>query len=219
MSRDPLSRRPLLRSALSLAALTQLPLAAPALAAPAGRVATPRQTPGPFYPTRLPADADNDLVTVSGRSQPAHGQVMVLTGRVIDLAERPVRDARVEIWQCDVFGRYHHVDSSWQTAALDENFQGYGRTVTAVDGTYGFRTIKPVAYAGRAPHVHFAVSGPGIERFVTQMYLAGEPLNERDPVFSHIREPRARQSVTVALTPAEARGPGTLGARFDIVLG
>jgi protocatechuate 3,4-dioxygenase beta subunit len=218
MSADPLSRRPLLRSALSFAALAQLPLV-PALAAPAALVATPRQTPGPFYPTRFPQDVDNDLVTVSGHGAPAQGQVTLLTGRVIDLTGRPITGARVEIWQCDVYGRYHHVESPWQTPQIDENFQGYGRTVTKDDGAYDFRTIRPVAYSGRAPHVHFAISAPGIERFVTQMYLAGDPLNERDPVFSHIREPGARQSVMVALEPADVREPGALAARFNIVLG
>jgi protocatechuate 3,4-dioxygenase beta subunit len=217
MSADPLSRRPLLRSALTVTALAQFPLAT-ALAAPA-LLATPRQTPGPFYPTRFPDDVDNDLVTVSGRNRQAQGQVTMLAGRVTDITGRPIGGAQVEIWQCDVYGRYHHVDSSWQTPQIDDDFQGYGRTVTTADGAYDFRTIRPVAYSGRAPHVHFAISGPGIERFVTQMYLAGDPLNERDPVFSHIREPRARRSVTVALEPADGREPGALGARFDIVLG
>jgi protocatechuate 3,4-dioxygenase beta subunit len=217
MTRDPLSRRPVLRSALSLAALTQIPLL-PALAA-GTRVATPRQTPGPFYPTHFPDDVDNDLVTVTGHAKHAQGHVTMLSGRVLDLDGRPVHGAQVEIWQCDIHGRYHHVESSWQTQAIDENFQGYGRTITADDGGYGFRTIKPVAYSGRTPHIHVAVAGMGIERFVTQMYLAGEPLNERDPVFSQLRDPRARAAVTVALEPADTREPGVLAARFNIVLG
>jgi protocatechuate 3,4-dioxygenase beta subunit len=217
MSTQPLSRRPLLRSVLSLAALAQLPRA-PALAS-SSLVATPRQTAGPFYPTRFPDDVDNDLVTVTGRSQPAQGQITHLTGRVLDIAGLPIRGAQVEIWQCDVNGRYHHVESSWQTQRVDENFQGYGRTVTADDGGYWFRTIRPVPYSGRTPHIHVAVAGAGIERFITQMYLAGEPMNERDPVFSQIRDAQARQSVLVALAPADGPDPGALSARFDVVLG
>jgi protocatechuate 3,4-dioxygenase beta subunit len=226
MSSRPLDRRPFLRAAGALIASAALPIV-PARAA-AARVATPRQTPGPFYPTRFPDDVDNDLVTVAGRSQPAQGRVTHVAGRVLSVDGRPLRGAQVETWQCDVHGRYHHVESSWQTQASDDNFQGYGRTVTDDTGAYAFRTIKPVAYSGRTPHIHFAVAGIGIARLVTQMYLAGEPLNERDPVLSHIRDPRARAAVMVALEPADGRAPDAPGAprapddlfaRFDIVLG
>jgi protocatechuate 3,4-dioxygenase, beta subunit len=217
MTDRPLDRRPVLRAAGALAALAVLPRL-PAQAAPR-LTPTPRQTAGPFYPTRFPADVDNDLVTIAGRNQTAAGDITLVTGRVLDGAGRPVTGATVEIWQCDANGRYHHVDSAWQTQAIDDNFQGYGRTVTAADGGYGFRTIRPVAYSGRTPHIHFAVAGAGIERLVTQMYLAGEPLNERDPVLSHIRDPQARQSVMVALEPADGLEPSALGARFNIVLG
>ncbi|MBI3514378.1 MAG: intradiol ring-cleavage dioxygenase [Proteobacteria bacterium] len=217
MTAHQLDRRPFLRAAGALIASAALPRL-PAYAADT-RVATPRQTAGPFYPTRFPDDVDNDLVVVAGRPRPAEGQVVHLAGQVLDRDGRPVRGARVEIWQCDIHGRYHHVDSSWQTQRSDDNFQGYGRTVTDDAGTYRFRTIRPVAYSGRTPHIHVAVAGTGIERLVTQMYLAGEPLNERDPVLSHIRDPRARQAVTVAFEAADTREPGALGARFDIVLG
>ena len=217
MSARPFDRRPFLRAAGALIATAALPRL-PARAADA-LVATPRQTAGPFYPTRFPADVDNDLVMVAGRPQPAEGQILHLRGRVLDSGGRALGGARVEIWQCDVHGRYHHVDSSWQTQGSDDNFQGYGRTVTADDGSYGFRTIRPVPYSGRTAHVHFAIGGVGIDRLITQMYVAGEPLNERDPVFGGIRDPRARQAVTVALEPADGREPGALGASFDIVLG
>jgi protocatechuate 3,4-dioxygenase beta subunit len=211
------SRRPFLRAAgalLATAALPRLPAHAADL-----RIATPRQTAGPFYPTRFPDDVDNDLVTVAGRAGPAQGQIVHLTGQVLDRDGRPLRGVRVEIWQCDIHGRYHHVDSSWQTQRSDDNFQGYGRTATDDAGAYRFRTIKPVPYSGRTPHIHVAVAGTGIERLVTQMYVAGEPLNDRDPVLSHIRDARARAAVMVAFEAADTREPGALGARFDIVLG
>ena len=87
------------------------------------------------------------------------------------------------------------------------------------EGAYRFRSIRPVSYPGRTPHIHFAVSGPGFERLTTQMYLAGEPQNARDGLYNRIRDEAARASVTVALTEAPQGEPGALVGRFDLVLG
>jgi len=178
---------------------------------------TPPQTAGPFYPRSFPADSDNDLVQITGRAGIATGTVTYITGRVLDEADRGVSGARVEIWQCDANGRYHYVDDGRSDRPLDENFQGYGQTVTDAAGGYRFRTIRPVPYPGRTPHIHFAVSGPGFQRFVTQMYVAGEPLNERDGVLMGVRDPAARARLMVPLRPAGE--PDTLAGTFDIVLG
>jgi len=156
---------------------------------------------------------------MTGRPQPAQGQIIHVTGRLLTSDGRPISGAHIEIWQCDVNGRYHHVDSSLRSQRADDNFQGYGRTITANDGAYRFRTIRPVPYPGRTPHIHFAAAGAGIERLITQMYVAGEPMNDRDGVLNAIRDPRARQAVIVALEPADGLEPRALGARFDIVLG
>jgi protocatechuate 3,4-dioxygenase beta subunit len=102
---------------------------------------------------------------------------------------------------------------------LDENFQGYGRTATDETGGYRFRTIRPVPYPGRPPHIHFAVSGNGLPRFTTQMYVAGEPGNDRDGVLMGVRDPAARARLIVPLSPAPEAEPGALAATFDIVLG
>jgi protocatechuate 3,4-dioxygenase, beta subunit len=190
---------------------TLLPVTARAALLP-----TPRQTEGPFYPTQLPLDADNDLVEVAGRSGRAKGTVTQIFGRVLDAEERPVPGARIEIWQCDAEGRYHHPAD--RRGPADPNFQGFGRTVAAEDGGYRFRTIRPVPYPGRTPHIHFAILAPGRPRLVTQMYVAGEPLNARDGVYNAIRDPAARARVTVALDAAQDLEPGALAGRFDIVL-
>lgn len=188
----------------------------PSLAA-AGLTPTPRQTTGPFYPSELPLDHDNDLASVRGRTGTARGVITHLRGRVLDASGRALSGMTVEIWQCNAFGRYHHPRDR-RDAPLDEHFQGYGRTLSAADGAYRFRTIRPVAYPGRTPHIHFAVSGPGTETLVTQMYVAGEPRNETDWLLGRIRDPRARESVVVALSDAEG-APGELTGEFDIVLG
>ncbi|MDX1527714.1 MAG: protocatechuate 3,4-dioxygenase [Gammaproteobacteria bacterium] len=183
----------------------------------AALLATPAQTRGPFYPQTLPLDSDNDLVRVEGRSGLARGEITDLDGRVLDPRGRPVAGARVEIWQCDAYGRYHH---PWdrRNVPLDEDFQGYGRFTTSSEGAYRFRTIKPVPYPGRAPHIHFAVTAPGADPFITQMYVAGAPENQRDFLLNRVGDPRARARLIVDFSPAED-GAAALKARFDIVLG
>jgi protocatechuate 3,4-dioxygenase beta subunit len=188
-------------------------LAAPAFAA----VATPRQTEGPFYPVDWSGDADNDLVVVRGEAARALGQVAHVMGRVLDAAGRPVGDAVVEIWQCDANGRYRHPgDTSFLGAARDPGFQGRGRMTVAADGAYRFRTIRPVAYGGRAPHIHFRVVRGGREVLTTQLYAAGDPMNERDGIYR--REPN-RAALTAAFVAANGVEPGALAATFDIRLG
>jgi protocatechuate 3,4-dioxygenase beta subunit len=86
-------------------------------------------------------------------------------------------------------------------------------TSSGDDGGYRFRTIRPVAYPGRTPHVHFAISPPGGGRLVTQMYVAGESTNERDPVLNGIRDPAARARVVVPLEPPSQVEAGALRAR------
>ena len=161
---------------------------------------TPSQTPGPFYPQQRPLDDDGDLVQVAGRPQPAHGTVLHLTGRVMDLNGMPMADSLVEIWQCDARGRYHHPEDR-RGGAADPSFQGFGHVQTGKDGTYRFRTIRPVPYPGRTPHIHFAVEAPGKPRLVTQMYVDGETGNERDYLYNQIPAP-LRKRVTVPLFPA-----------------
>src|SRR4051794_21421949 len=180
---------------------------------------TPRQTPGPFYPLSFPQDADNDLVHVAGHQSAAQGSITRITGRILDLNGRPVPGARVEIWQCDANGRYHYVRDGWADQPRDENFQGYGATTTDPGGGYQFLTIRPVPYPGRTPHIHFALSGRGFERFITQMYVAGEPRNASDSVLMGVRDPVARARLIVALRPSPDVPQDGLSGVFDIVLG
>ena len=113
------SRRRLLLSGLGLAGLAGVrPLAA------AERILTPRQPTGPFYPLELPLDSDNDLVRVAGRPRSARGVVTHVFGKVVSPDGRPLRGARVEIWQCDADGRYHHPRD--RGGGADPDFQGFG---------------------------------------------------------------------------------------------
>jgi protocatechuate 3,4-dioxygenase beta subunit len=179
---------------------------------------TPRQTEGPFYPDKLPLDTDNDLLIVNDSITPAVGEVTWLTGRVLDRRGAPMRNTLVEIWQCDSKGAYIHSQSGNRTKR-DTNFQGFGRFLTGSTGEYVFRTIKPVAYPGRTPHVHFAIKARGHEKFTTQCYIQGEPKNETDGVLNGIKDPLARKSVIIPFTPLPGSRIGELTARFDIVMG
>jgi protocatechuate 3,4-dioxygenase, beta subunit len=159
------------------------------------------------------------LIHVAGRAGTAKGTITYVTGRVLDPDGRPVSGARVEIWQCDANGRYHHIRDGQAGLPPDDNFQGYGQTTTDSTGGYRFATIRPVAYSGRTPHIHFSINGTGFPRLITQMYVAGEPQNERDGVLLSIRDPAARSRVIVPLQPAPDAEPGALTGRFDIILG
>jgi protocatechuate 3,4-dioxygenase beta subunit len=187
------------------------------LLAQTGLVATPAQTAGPFYPTTFPSDVDNDLVVKRGSDARAEGTVTHVMGRVLGLDGRPVAGATVEIWQCDARGRYLHPGDTGRQPR-DSAFQGFGRAVSGADGGYRFRTVRPVPYPGRTPHIHFAVAAPGRRELVTQMYVAGEPLNERDGLYRSIRDPRERAAVTVRLDQANGVEAGALAGTFDIVL-
>lgn len=177
---------------------------------------TPDQTEGPFYPVTIPLDNDNDLVTVTGHADEAKGIVANVIGRVTDDRGRPVNQARVEIWQCDGNGRYHHPGDK-RDVPRDDNFQGFGHYVTDDDGAYRFRTIKPVPYPGRTPHIHFKIQGQGIEPLATQLYVAGEPGNARDGIYNSIKDEVVRKSVTIPFEE-DPLGAGELVAYFEIVL-
>lgn len=178
---------------------------------------TPRQTEGPFYPNKLPLDTDNDLIIVNDEITPASGEITHLTGRLLDAGGEPIRHALIEIWQVDGNGVYLHTAD--RHAQRDANFQGFGRFLTSRNGEYYFRTVKPVPYPGRTPHIHFKIKRRGMEEFTTQCYIKGHEQNERDGVFRRIRGEKARESVLVDFRPMKKSKLGELEARFDIVLG
>ena len=184
-----------------------------AIAAGEPRTPTPAQSRGPYYPQTLPAERDNDLTQVAGKS-PALGSIAQVSGTVLDTQGRPLSAVLVEIWQCDANGRYHHPADSGGRAP-DPGFQGYGQFTTGNDGAYRFRTIRPAAYPGRTPHIHFRLSRDGMERLVTQLYVAGESGNARDSLFN-ANAVRSRELLVAAFVPRA--GAGELAARFDIVL-
>ncbi|MDP6707878.1 MAG: protocatechuate 3,4-dioxygenase [Alphaproteobacteria bacterium] len=208
-----LSRRRLIGGGMGLAA----GLGHGVVAQAAALVATPHQGQEPFYPRVPPLDSDTDLVQVQGRPRRAYGQVLHVYGRLLDVAGRPLAGARVEIWQADALGRYHHPRERQEGG--DPNFQGYGRMQVGADGSYRFRALKPVPYVGRAPHIHFRIDGAGVDGFTTQMYVEGSPRNHRDPLLARVTDARACRRLIVALRPAPEFETDALAANFDVVLG
>jgi protocatechuate 3,4-dioxygenase beta subunit len=174
----------------------------------AARKPTPAQTEGPFYPVQLPADADADLLR-NGTRNYGRGQPAWVEGVVTDLGGEPLRGAQVEIWQCDHAGHYHHPGDGGRA---DPDFQGFGRVTVDGEGRYRFRTIRPVPYGGRTPHIHVKVRLGRNELLTTQLYVEGDPHNERDFLWRRLGEDR--RLVTV---PFVHSGEG-VRARFPIVV-
>jgi protocatechuate 3,4-dioxygenase, beta subunit len=211
---DPLSRRHLLRGGLSLGALS---LFAPGVFAEL-LSKTPEVTEGPFYPDKLPLDTDNDLIIVNGSTTQAVGEITHLTGRVLSTSGSPIKDAVVEIWQVDNNGVYlHTADSSHRKR--DSHFQGFGKFSTNSKGEYRFRTIKPVPYPGRTPHIHVKVKKGERELLTTQLFVAGHPQNRTDGVLLGVRDVIDRELLIVDFKPIKSSRIGELSAHFDIVLG
>jgi protocatechuate 3,4-dioxygenase, beta subunit len=177
---------------------------------------TPRTTEGPFYPNRLPLDTDNDLLILNDSLTPAVGEITHLSGRILDSSGNPARNAVVEIWQVDGNGIYLH-SRSGGNGTRDGSFQGFGRFLTGASGEYYFRTVKPVPYPGRTPHIHFAVNQNGRRSLTTQLFVAGQQHNNRDGIYRRLGD--RQKLVTSEFKPMQDSKIGELEAKFDIVLG
>lgn len=203
------SRRRLLLRAAALTLVAPLP----GQAQKAALEPTPRDAEGPFYPVRFPADIDGDLARIAGRTRDAKGTLLYLEGRVLSADGAPLAGAKVELWQCDSLGRYHHVDGD--PGERDDDFQGYGVVTADAGGRYAFRTIRPVRYGGRPPHLHFKITHPRAQPLTTQLYPRGESA-ERSGFGLSDRDTRTR--LTFVLAAATGRESGALAATYDFVL-
>ena len=185
-------------------------------------ILTPKEISGPFYPIHDQADKDVDLTVINGNSARAEGEIIYVRGQVLDDKCNPVAGALVEIWQANKWGRYHH-ESDPNPAPLDPNFQGWGQAITNEEGNYSFKTIFPGAYPAspqwtRTPHIHFKLSKRGYHELITQMYFAGQELNETDLLIKRMpKEEREKLIVKLEQAPANSE-PGARLCLFNIVL-
>jgi len=184
---------------------------------------TAQSSEGPLYPDRMPIDTDNDLLLVNGATVPGAGEILHLSGQIVDAQGNPLRNTFVEIWQCDSMGVYRHSRHEKDSGGkFDRNFQGYGRFLTDVNGLYYFRTIKPVPYtfqgADRAPHIHFAISKNGARIFTTEMSVKGHPHNVKDRIMNRLTD---EQLATVQVDYESVAGSQLAEAKanFNIAIG
>ena len=188
------TRRGLLKSSIAMASLSVYARSAVA------SILTPSTAQGPFYPsaTMRLADVDNDLVKVLGVVEKAGGEVIRLKGKLLSKHGKALAGHRIEIWQCDVNGKYLHPGDR-HSVTYDTGFQGFGHDVTDIAGNYSFTTIKPTVYPGRTPHIHVKVLDGQRELLTTQLYIAGEKGNISDGLFGRMSAAQAR-SVSMVFT-------------------
>jgi protocatechuate 3,4-dioxygenase alpha subunit len=148
-------------------------------------------TIGPFFPPRYVDAGANDLTHCEGRK--ATGDVIEIFGTVRQEDGAPLENLIVEIWQADAAGIYRH-PSDPRHAQADPGFLGWGRAATDAKGGFRFRTIRPGAPEGRAPHVNFMFMFSGLMRILkTTMYFEK---SGTDHVFLAV--PDARRHLLVA---------------------
>ena len=170
---------------------------------------TPADYEGPFYPVTSQDDIDSDLIHVKGMTGVAGGDVLNLSGRVVNTSGEPQGGLIIEIWQTDPHGRYKHPDDS-TPGERDPNFQYWGAAVTGSDGSYSFKTIVPGAYYPRPAHIHYKVLRDNKLILTSQIYFTKPAEGERPPSLTG-----QMKLQTVTLKPATN---GEFEAFFQIVI-
>jgi protocatechuate 3,4-dioxygenase beta subunit len=166
-----------------------------------------RMTDGPFYPPRAwreqwtDWDADLSRVQRRGETLIAQGEHLGLELQLVDVNNRVIDGAEVEIWQCDALAAYHHPQV--RVTQIDTGFQGFGASRSDAEGWVRFRTIKPVAYPGRTPHIHVKLRHASFGEVTSQLFIAGDAGNARDFLWRAL-DPGERDALAMALQPAPA---------------
>jgi protocatechuate 3,4-dioxygenase, beta subunit len=188
-------------------------LALPALAS--SRRALRQMTDGPFYPpARWRAqwsdwDADLTRVTQGNEVHVARGEHLGLALALVDTNGRLVDAAEVEIWQCDTMQHYRHPDvpreAADRTIRFDPGFQGFGAARSNARGELSLRTIRPVPYPGRTPHIHVKLRHVSFGEWTSQLFVAGDAGNARDFLWRNVpADDRAALEMKLVRAPAGA---------------
>ncbi len=145
---------------------------------------------GPFYVTGAPeVPVGTSLVGDNA------GERVLMHGRVLDTAGRPLAGALLDFWQTDAAGLYSQMDPSQSPMNLR------CRMHTDEEGRYALVTVKPRYYsvpydgpvgdllrnggrhAWRPSHFHVVVTAPGHRRLVTEIFADDDPYIDGDAVF------------------------------------
>ena len=185
-------------------------------------ILTPEQVEGPFHPIDNRTDLDMDLTLIKGHQKSAIGEILLVSGLILDVDEKPISDATVDVWQANHFGRYSHPKDR-NTAPLDPNFQDWGIMNTNAMGEFSFKTIKPGSYplsfiggeGTRCRHIHFKVSRPGYKKLITQMYFHGDPLINQDLEVAKVPEENRHLLIRKS---AVDKDTGLPSFKFDLTL-
>ncbi|MBO0663258.1 protocatechuate 3,4-dioxygenase subunit beta [Jiella sp. MQZ9-1] len=180
---------------------------------------------GPVFGQETLGPLDDDMIRNFAKDGDPIGPRIIVHGRVLDEDARPVPGALIEVWQANAGGRYRHKKETY-LAPLDPNFGGCGRTLSAEDGSYRFRTIMPGPYPWpngpndwRPAHIHFSIFGHGFaQRLITQMYFEGDPLIWKCPIVSTIPDRAAIERLIAPLDLANTVPMDARAYKFDIVL-
>lgn len=164
-----------------------------------GQFVTPAVPCGDLKPTPSAPDEKTFKAGAPQRMSLAEpgmaGQKLTITGAVAGVVCGPIKDARIDVWQADAAGNY---DTT--------GFKLRGYVLTDSGGIYRIETIVPGASAGRAPHLNIKVQAAGKPTLSTQLFLADDARNAKDPVF------RPELALKVSKTPAGQ------SATFNLIL-
>ena len=189
------------------------------------RAETLSELTGPAFGRDEVDEIDADLTRNARVNGEPIGERIIVTGRLLDDAGKPIKNALIEVWQANATGRYAHKNDQ-HDAPLDPNFHGGGRMLTNENGEYRFITIRPGSYpwpnhynAWRPAHIHFSVFGTNfLSRLITQMYFPGDPLQPLDPIFQSIPNKEARERLIAKYNHDITEEFWALGFEFDIVV-
>lgn len=114
------------------------------------------------------------------------GTVLFMQGTVYDDDDKPVPNAKVEVWHANSLGNYSFFDESQSAFNLRRSI------ITDENGQYAFRSIVPLGYSvppggmtdkvlsalgrhGHRPaHIHFFASADGMRKLTTQINIDGD---------------------------------------------
>ena len=183
---------------------------------------------GPTHLTQKLKPGNNNLAHPYPDKPRAMGQLIQVSGRVLDEDGMPVRGTVIELWHANASGRYIHPMDAKSPNPIDDNFIGSGRVLTDGNGRYEFLTIKPAAYAypnhperwWRPPHIHMSIFGDGfMSRLVTQMFFPGDPFNDIDLILQSVPDPKGRARMISRQVPMEAMPMlNVVGYEHDVVV-